>query len=98
MADVRERPRTALVTGASGHVGVNLVRLNHPVVDHAKATRELGYLPRPLVDTVRDLVTWLGQDGQLDPRRQVRATVRRARRGPRPGPLAAPGRERGTTR
>jgi dihydroflavonol-4-reductase len=48
--------------------------LNHPVVDHTKATRELGYVPRPLVDTVRDLVTWLGQDGQLDgPRRRRRA-------------------------
>ena len=47
--------------------------LNHPVVDHTKATRELGYVPRPRVDTVRDLVTWLGQDGQLDRRRRCRA-------------------------
>ncbi|MGQ4615082.1 NAD-dependent epimerase/dehydratase family protein [Nocardia sp. R7R-8] len=29
-----------------------------PVVDHGKAERELGYQPRPLDDTVRDLVTF----------------------------------------
>jgi dihydroflavonol-4-reductase len=54
--------------------------LNHPLVDHAKATRELRYRPRPLVDTVRDLVTWLGQDGQLDRSRWAWATLRRPRR------------------
>ena len=49
--------------------------LNHPVVDHAKATLELGYVPRPLVDTIRDLITWFAQDGQLDPTRRVRRAL-----------------------
>jgi dihydroflavonol-4-reductase len=36
--------------------------------DHAKATHELRYVPRPLEETVLDLLEWMRADGQLDPR------------------------------
>ncbi|PEH76672.1 epimerase [Nocardia sp. FDAARGOS_372] len=32
--------------------------ISAPTVDHGKATRELGYRPRPIEDTVRDLVAF----------------------------------------
>lgn len=35
---------------------------DHPIVDHAKASRELGYAPRPLEQTVGDLVRWFESD------------------------------------
>jgi dihydroflavonol-4-reductase len=37
-------------------------------VSHAKATRELGYTPRSLEQTVRDTVAWLTAKGYLDGR------------------------------
>lgn len=36
-----------------------------PVVDHGKAEREIGYQPRPIDDTVRDLVTFFTDPKQL---------------------------------
>lgn len=38
-----------------------------PVVDHAKARRELGYRARSSEETIRDLVAWFVTTGQLDP-------------------------------
>ena len=38
---------------------------DYPFVDHAKASAELGYEPRPLEDTVRDLVRWFDEVGFL---------------------------------
>lgn len=43
--------------------------LDDPLVDRSKATAELGFRPRPLEDTVRDLVRWFRDDGALGPRR-----------------------------
>ena len=40
-----------------------------PVIDISKATAELGYQPRPLVDTVADLHASFIADGRLRPRR-----------------------------
>lgn len=40
-----------------------------PVVDHSKATAELGYNPRPLAETVGDLHASFIADGRLRPRR-----------------------------
>ena len=34
-------------------------------VSHAKAAEELGYAPRPLAETVNDLVDWLVESGCL---------------------------------
>ncbi|MEV0027463.1 NAD-dependent epimerase/dehydratase family protein [Nocardia sp. NPDC050793] len=38
-----------------------------PVVDHGKAERELGYQPRPIDDTVRDLVAFFAGTTTFDP-------------------------------
>jgi len=35
------------------------------VILHDKATRELGYQPRPLLDTIRDTVDWLREVGRI---------------------------------
>lgn len=40
--------------------------MDDPVVDRSKAAAELGYRPRPLEDTVRDLVHWFHDTGHLD--------------------------------
>ncbi|MCP2298207.1 dihydroflavonol-4-reductase [Nocardia amikacinitolerans] len=37
-----------------------------PMVDHGKAERELGYRPRPIDDTVRDLVTFFADTTAFD--------------------------------
>jgi dihydroflavonol-4-reductase len=39
--------------------------LDDPLVDRSKAERELGYSPRPIEDTVRDLVWWYRERGDL---------------------------------
>ncbi|WP_040692266.1 NAD-dependent epimerase/dehydratase family protein [Nocardia vinacea] len=36
-----------------------------PIVDHGKAEREIGYQPRPIEETVRDLVTFFTDPKQL---------------------------------
>ncbi|MGY2113881.1 NAD-dependent epimerase/dehydratase family protein [Nocardia gipuzkoensis] len=41
--------------------------ISAPVVDHGKAERELGYRPRPLDDTVRDLVAFFADPARLTP-------------------------------
>ncbi|MFR9750226.1 NAD-dependent epimerase/dehydratase family protein [Nocardia sp. 004] len=41
--------------------------ISAPVVDHGKAERELGYRPRPLDETVRDLVAFFDDPARLDP-------------------------------
>jgi nucleoside-diphosphate-sugar epimerase len=38
-----------------------------PRVNCAKATAELGYVPRPLDDTLRDLYTYYRESGVLTP-------------------------------
>jgi dihydroflavonol-4-reductase len=39
---------------------------NHQLVSHTKATRELGYQPRPLRDTLQAAYDWFREAGQLD--------------------------------
>ncbi|NVB37108.1 SDR family oxidoreductase [Pseudenhygromyxa sp. WMMC2535] len=39
----------------------------NPRVSIAKAERELGYAPRPLEDSVRDIYTWFAEQGRLGP-------------------------------
>jgi dihydroflavonol-4-reductase len=34
-------------------------------MSHQKATRDLGYKPRPLQDTVRDTLSWFQENGYL---------------------------------
>ncbi len=34
-------------------------------LSHEKATRELGYEPRPLIETVRDTILWMQDHGQI---------------------------------
>jgi len=46
------------------HESLNALR-NHRYVSHEKASRELGYRPRPLVDTVRDTFSWFEDRGYL---------------------------------
>ena len=38
---------------------------NHQLVSHAKATRELGYEPRPLRQTIIDTYEWFREAGRL---------------------------------
>jgi dihydroflavonol-4-reductase len=38
----------------------------HRHISHEKATRELGYTPRPFETTVRDTTDWFRQAGMLD--------------------------------
>lgn len=38
----------------------------HRHISHAKATRELGYAPRPFEQTVRDTLEWFREAGMLD--------------------------------
>jgi dihydroflavonol-4-reductase len=39
---------------------------SHRHISHEKATRELGYKPRPLEDTIRDTLDWFRQQGMID--------------------------------
>lgn len=39
---------------------------NHQDVSHEKATRELGYAPRPFLDTLRDALDWFRQAGMME--------------------------------
>ncbi|MGZ4688351.1 MAG: NAD-dependent epimerase/dehydratase family protein [Acidimicrobiia bacterium] len=56
--------------------------LDDPIVDRSKAETELGYRARPIEDTVRDLVWWLRDRGELGrpPGRWPGAARYRARR------------------
>jgi dihydroflavonol-4-reductase len=38
----------------------------HRLVSHEKATRELGYRPRPFEETVRDVLEWFSRAGLLE--------------------------------
>ncbi len=38
---------------------------SHRHISHDKATRELGYNPRPIEDTIRDTLEWFGTQGML---------------------------------
>ena len=42
---------------------------SHRHISHDKATRELGYNPRPIEDTIRDTLEWFGTQGKLYPAR-----------------------------
>lgn len=42
---------------------------SHRHISHDKATRELGYNPRPIEDTIRDTLAWFGAQGKLKPAR-----------------------------
>jgi nucleoside-diphosphate-sugar epimerase len=35
-------------------------------ISHARATRDLGYAPRPLEDTIADTLRWFSESGMLD--------------------------------
>ena len=41
---------------------------SHRLISHDKATRELGYEPRPFEDTMRDTMAWFREAGLLDGR------------------------------
>lgn len=45
---------------------------NHRFISHDKATRELGYKPRPLQETLRDTLEWFDAHGYLDERSMLR--------------------------
>ncbi|MFW5747756.1 MAG: NAD-dependent epimerase/dehydratase family protein [bacterium] len=38
----------------------------HRFISHLKATRELGYVPRPFEETVEETMTWFDEAGMLD--------------------------------
>ena len=42
---------------------------SHRIISHEKATRELGYKPRPIEETIRDTLEWFGSQGKLAPAR-----------------------------
>jgi dihydroflavonol-4-reductase len=37
----------------------------HRHISHEKASRELGYQPRPFQETVRDTIEWFREAGKL---------------------------------
>jgi dihydroflavonol-4-reductase len=39
---------------------------SHRHISHEKATRELGYTPRPLEETIRDTLAWFAEQGTLE--------------------------------
>lgn len=45
-------------------------------VSHAKATAELGYQPRPLMDTFRDSLLWMQENGQIRKPRKLPVPVK----------------------
>ncbi len=46
-------------------------------ISHAKATAELGYQPRPLAETFRDIIVWMQENGQIRrPRKSPPAAVK----------------------
>lgn len=47
-------------------VSLQALRGNHHI-SHARATRELGYSPRPLEETLADTLDWFNQHGMLPP-------------------------------
>lgn len=49
-------------------------------MSHAKATRELGYQPRPIEDTVRDILAWYEEEGILAKEKARRAARKRGSR------------------
>ncbi len=57
---------------------VDALRAN-PDVSHAKATRELGYQPRPIEDTVRDTFAWYAEEGILAKEKAARAARKAGR-------------------
>jgi len=48
-----------------------------PRVSHEKATRELGYSPRPLADSIRDTLEWFRQNDKLDYRSATPQDIKR---------------------
>jgi len=49
-------------------------------ISHEKATRELGYQPRPLAETFRDSILWMQENGQIR-RQKAHARMIAARKG-----------------
>jgi dihydroflavonol-4-reductase len=45
-------------------VSLNALRSNRSI-SHEKATRELGYRPRPFKDTLTDTMKWFEENGKL---------------------------------
>jgi dihydroflavonol-4-reductase len=49
-------------------------------IDHAKATRALGYMPRPTRETIEDVFRWFAERGTIErvaaPRSRVRSSLR----------------------
>ncbi len=63
------RPLVRLVGGGSGpaYTGFTLHTLStRGLITHEKATRELGYKPRPIENTLRDVVEWFDEVGMLN--------------------------------
>jgi dihydroflavonol-4-reductase len=60
-AYARFRGKRPLYTGVS----LRALRSNRHI-SHEKATRELGYSPRPFRDTITDTMRWFRENGQLD--------------------------------
>ena len=44
------------------------VLVSNSNLSHAKASRELGFLPRPLLETFRDSLLWMQENGQIKKR------------------------------
>lgn len=63
---------TSAITGAPPRfTKVSLDALeNHQQISHAKATKELGYCPRPIRETVKDTVAWFREHGLIKKDRQ----------------------------
>ncbi len=64
-------PAIQLVAGVTGsepiytRASIGIVH-DPPSVSHAKATEELGYAPRPLVETISDTYQWFSSVGRID--------------------------------
>lgn len=49
-------------------------------ISHEKATQDLGYNPRPLLDTFRDSLIWMDEHGQIRLRRKITPVALKNRR------------------
>ena len=58
---------TAKIRGKRPQYTVDSIKAlqKHALISHAKATRELGYQPRPLKDTIADTYAWFFETGML---------------------------------
>lgn len=47
------------------HESIEVLKISNKKISHEKAEKQLGFTPRPLEDSIRDIYTWFKKTGQL---------------------------------